>query len=92
MGKEKKTMRENTERKKRGRRAAVIAAATAALVVLVYVGSLLWMLIEDGSAPALGFGVLYGALGLAVILGAVFAARQRVRELDRGEEEEAKKY
>ena len=84
-------MRENTERKKRGRRAAVIAAATAALV-LVYVGSLLWMFVEDGGMPALGFAAIYGALGLAVILGVAFAARQRVRELNRGEEQEAEKY
>lgn len=85
-------MRENTEKKNKNRRAPVIAAVAVAAVVVVYVGSLLWMLVEDGRIPALGFAAIYGVLGLAVILGVANAARQRVRELGQGEEQEAKKY
>ncbi len=85
-------MRENTDKRRQSRRVPVIAAVAVAAVVLVYVGSLLWMFVEDGGMPALGFAAIYGALGLAVILGVAFAARQRVRELNRGEEQEAEKY
>ena len=38
------------------------------------------------------FLLFYAVTGLAVALGVLVAMRQRLRELDQGEEEDAKKY
>ena len=45
-----------------------------------------------GEMLALGFLLIYGALIIAVILGILFALRQRLKEIEGGEEEDAKKY
>ena len=43
-------------------------------------------------APAVGVMALYGVVGLAVVGGVLAALIQRLREIKRGEEEDAKKY
>lgn len=50
-------------------------------------------LIQIGeNLAALLFLLFYAVTGLAVALGVLVAMRQRLRELDRGEEDDAKKY
>ena len=44
------------------------------------------------SAFALGFVALYVLAGAAVIGGVIAATIQRLREISRGEEEDAKRY
>ena len=85
-------MRGNTDRR-RGALGAVIAAAGTALVVVLFIGSLLWVMLKEGAVPAaVGIMVVYGLLGAAVVIGVFVALRQRLREIKGGEEDEARKY
>ena len=85
-------MRENTERRS-GARGAVAAAAGTALVAVLFVGSLLWVMLEEEPVPAaIGIMIVYGLFGAAVVVGVFAALRQRLRELRKGEEDEARKY
>ena len=85
-------MRNNTE-KRSGALGAVIAATVMALAVVLFVGSLLWVMLEEGPVPAaIGIMVVYGIFGAAVVVGVFAALRQRLREIRKGEEEDARKY
>ena len=85
-------MRNNTERRS-GARGAVIAATVTALAVVLFVGSLLWVMLEEGPVPAaVGIMVVYGIFGAAVVIGVFVALRQRLREIRKGEEADARKY
>ena len=44
------------------------------------------------TATAAGMALVYGLLAAAVVVGVLWAMAQRLKELRRGEEEEAKKY
>ena len=87
-------MENGTEKKRKG-----LAAAVAALVMVVIFGLILFSLLAALGETA-GFGihlatvflVAYALVVLAMILGVIAALRQRLRELQSGEEEEAKKY
>lgn len=85
-------MRDNIERRS-GARGAVAAAAGTALVAVLFVGSLLWVMLEEEPVPAaIGIMIVYGLFGAAVVVGVFAALRQRLRELRKGEEDEARKY
>lgn len=76
-----------------GIRGAVLAAAGTVLVVLLFVGSLLWTMAEEGPLPAaLGMIAVYALLGIAAVIGVVYALVQRLREIKGGEADEARKY
>lgn len=80
---------QNTTKKKRG---AVISAAVVIGFLLLYIGSLVFAVVMDmdfGAAAIIG---LYGLAILAVIAGILLALRQRLREINKGEEEEAKQF
>jgi cell division protein FtsX len=85
-------MRGSTERRS-GALGAVIAATVTALIVVLFVGSLLWVMLEEGPVPAaVGIMVVYGILGAAVVIGVFAAMFQRLREIRKGEEADARKY
>lgn len=85
-------MRGSTERRS-GALGAVIAATATALIVVLFVGSLLWVMLEEGPVPAaVGIMVVYGILGAAVVIGVFAAMFQRLREIRKGEEADARKY
>lgn len=85
-------MRGSTERRS-GALGAVIAATVTALIVVLFVGSLLWVMLEEGPVPAaVGIIVVYGILGAAVVIGVFAAMFQRLREIRKGEEADARKY
>ena len=85
-------MRNNTERRS-GARGAVIAATVTALAVVLFVGALLWVMLEEGPVPAaVGIMIVYGIFGAAVVIGVFAALRQRLREIRKGEEADARKY
>ena len=76
-----------------------IAPIVIAVLVVAYVGPLVGMVAyaagllgAEGGWGVLPFLLLYAAAGGAVILGVLYAAAQRLREIDGGEEDEAKKY
>lgn len=84
---------ENRNRKK-------IAPIVVAVLVVAYVLPLVGMVAyaagllgsTDGGGGLLPFLLLYAAIGGAVIIGVLYAMAQRLREIDGGEEDEAKKY
>lgn len=76
-----------------------IAPIVVAVLVVAYVGPLVAMaayaaglLGAQGGWGILPFLLLYAAVGGAVIVGILYAMAQRLREIDGGEEDEAKKY
>lgn len=75
-------------------RGPVIAAALGTVVVaLLFFGSLLWVMLEEEPIPAvIGIMVVYAVLGIAIVVGVLRAMVQRLREIEGGEEEDAKKY
>lgn len=85
-------MRNNTNKKK-------IAAVVVAILVLLYVGPMVGMVLAAiiGLSKTLEWGILpfllmYAVIGGAVVAGVLMALAQRLREIDGGEEEDAKKY
>ena len=85
-------MRNNTNKKK-------IAAVVVAILVLLYVGPMVGMVLAAiiGLSETLEWGILpfllmYAVIGGAVLAGVLIALAQRLREIDGGEEEDAKKY
>ena len=84
-------MSRNKEEKKRG---AVISAVIIITMLAVFVGCILFPLISEmgGVFFAVMLLMLYIAGILAVIFGIIAALKQRLDEIEGGEEEEAKKY
>lgn len=87
-------MRNGTERGKKK-----IVPVVIAIIVVLYAAPLVGLTLaciglEDGPEAGWLTAVLvgYAALGAAVIVGVVAAMRQRLREIDAGEEDEAKKF
>ena len=83
-------MRDTTDKK----RGAIICAAVGIGFFVVILAILLFSLVAETCADWVVWMVvlLYGAIILAVILGIAAALRQRLRELEKGEEEDARKY
>ena len=81
----------NTTDKKRG---AIACAAVGIGFFVVILAILLFSLVAETCADWVVWMVvlLYGAIILAVIIGIAAALRQRLRELEKGEEEDARKY
>ena len=84
-------MSRNKEDKKRG---AVISAVIIISMLAVFVGFILFPLISEmgGVFFAVMLLMLYIAGILAVIFGIIAALKQRLEEIEGGEEEEAKIY
>ena len=84
-------MARNKEEKKRG---AVISAVIIITMLAVFVGCILFPLISEmgGVFFAVMLLMLYVGGILAVIFGILAALKQRLEEIEGGEEEEAKKY
>ena len=84
-------MRRNTDNRKK---APVICALVVIALMLVYLAVIMYGIIGEakGEALATGFLLIYGAVIIAVIVGVILALRQRLREIEGGEEEDAKKY
>lgn len=84
-------MRKNT--RSSGRTAAIVAALGATAVVLLFFGSVLWVMLEEGPIPAaVGMMIVYAVLAAAIIISVLRAMVQRLREIKGGEEEDARKY
>ena len=84
-------MSQNQEDKKRG---AVISAVIIITILAVFVGFILFPLISEmgGMFFAVILLMLYVAGILAVIFGVIAALKERLEEIESGEEEEARKY
>lgn len=82
---------QDTTRKKR---AAILCAVVVIAILGIYLAAFLYPLLgaSFGENMAVGILLAYGLLIAAVILGVLMALRQRLKELNSGEEEDAKKY
>lgn len=81
----------DTTKKKRG---PIICAAVVIGILGIYLAFILFPMIgmAYGEVIAIGFLVIYSLAIVAVIAGVLAALRQRLKEIDGGEEEDAKKY
>ncbi len=80
---------------KRSRKRAPILCATVIIGVLaVFLATFIYPLLgaSYGEVIALGILVIYGFAILAVIAGILLALHQRLKEIEGGEEDEARKY
>jgi len=84
-------MRRGSDNKKK---APIICAAVVIGLMLVYLAVIMYGIIgeAEGEVFAIGFLLIYGAVIVAAIVGVVLALRQRLKEIEGGEEEDAKKY
>lgn len=82
---------QSTTKKKTG---AWLCAMVMIALVAAYVIAIAAILLTAGDEgiAVLGFVALYGGLLVAVAVGILFALRQRLKEIDGGEEEAAKQY
>jgi len=80
--------------KKNKKKAPILCAAVVIAFLGVFLATILFPLIGEayGQLMAVGFLVIYGLLIVAVIFGVLAALRQRLKEIEGGEEEDAKKY
>ena len=79
--------------KSSGRTAAIVAALGTTVVVLLFFGSVLWAMLEEGPSPAVvGIMIVDAVLAVAIVVGVLRAMVQRLREIQGGEEDEARKY
>lgn len=82
-------MRKNTKK------LAPIACAAIVIVLLaLYIAVILFTLVTESLGDLIGIVVVVVATGiiLAAIIGVLAALRQRMKEIDKGEEEDAKIY
>ena len=85
---------EMTMEKKSKKRVAVIAALVVIGLMTAYLVAIIIPLVREtiGEAVAVAILVLYGAIILVSILGVTLALKQRLKEIESGEEDEAKRY
>ena len=83
-----------TMEKKSKKRVAVIAALVVIALMTAYLVAIIIPLVREimGVGIAMAILALYGAVILACILGVTLALKQRLKEIESGEEEEAKRY
>lgn len=80
--------------KKQKKKAPVLCTAVVIGIMLVYLAVILFTLVSEayGQLLAFAFLLIYGGLIVAVICGVIAALRQRLKEIEGGEEEDAKIY
>lgn len=76
------------------KRAAITSAITVIAVIALYVGIILFAVIRDALHDPIGqvFLFFFTAMEVAAIIGILLALRQRLKEIDKGEEDAAKIY
>ena len=83
-----------TMEKKSKKKVAVIAALVMIALMTLYLMGIVIPLVREtmGVGVAVTILVIYGAVILASIVGVTLALRQRLKEIESGEEDEAKRY
>lgn len=82
-----KNVSDDTIRKKRG---SILAAVAFILIMFAFIGMLIWAFTQD-PIPNLLFGI-FMMVPIIVILAVIVALLQRIKELEGGEEDAARKY
>lgn len=78
--------------KKIKKKNALIAATSAILIMALPVILILWAAISTGDEVPLGVILLFGAISLVSIVGTLLALKERLKEIEGGELDEASKY
>ena len=83
-----------SDSKENKKRASILSAVVIIAVLAVFVGFILFPLVSEmgGLLFAVMILLVYAGGIVAVIFGILAALRQRLREIESGEEEEAKQY
>lgn len=74
--------------------ASTVCAAVVIAILGIYLAIFLYTLLDTSCGEWIAIAVLivYGLVILALIAGVLAALRQRLREIEGGEEDDAKKY
>ena len=85
---------QNATDRRRKKRAPILCAAVLVLLLGVFLGMVLLPLLWMGrdTAGVVTILLVYALAVAAVMAGVLAALRQRLREIDKGEEDEAKQY
>ena len=80
--------------KKSKKKVPIICAAVVIAFLGIFLATILFPLIGEvmGKGLAVGLLLIYGGVIVAAIVGVVAALRQRLQEIEGGEEEDAKQY
>lgn len=86
-------MHENIDKKRR-KKAPIICTVVLISILAAWLAFIVYplLMMGMGEAMAMCILILYALMIIAVIVGILFALRQRLCEIENGEEEEAKKY
>ena len=88
-------MPNSTKRKDGDWAAPILVAAVVSILGVVLVGLMLVLFLAAMGTGIAAVGIvalIYGLAGIALIVGIIAAAARRIQELERGEEEDAKRY
>ena len=84
-------MRETINRKKKI--APIVVAVVMVILLTALIGLFVWGFAEDpASSPPLALVAVFIAIPTLLICGVLFALFQRIREIGKGEIDDAKKY
>jgi len=85
-------MQDATKRNKK--RSPIISAVIIIVLLGIFLAVMVVPLLGDAEEALLVIGIIgfYGLIIVAVIIGVIFALRQRLKEIEGGEEEDAKQY
>lgn len=85
---------QDTTNKKSRKRAPIICATIIIGILALFLATFIYPLLgaSYGEVIALVVLIIYGLAILAVITGILLALRQRLKEIEGGEEDEARKY
>ena len=86
-------MRKTTDQKRR-KTAPIICAIVMIALLGIYLAAVIFPLLgaSYGEAVAVGILIVFALVIIAVIVGILIALRQRLKEIEGGEEDEAKQY
>jgi uncharacterized membrane protein YuzA (DUF378 family) len=85
-------MQKNIEERNAKKKGALISAIGFATLIILYMGGILLLFKGIDEVSTNLFVLFYVIIGLAGIIGVGIALKQRFKEIDSGEAEEAKKY
>ena len=71
---------------------AIVAASIIVILLSLAIGFFIMMMIGIGDILVSGFFLLYIIIEAAIIIGVLLALKQRLKDLNSTESEEAKKY
>lgn len=87
-------MMPDTTKKNSKKNAPMLCAIIMIALLATFIGVIIFPLLGEsyGNAAVIGFLVVYSLIIMAIIVGILVALHQRLKEIEGGEEEDAKQY